>query len=104
MPHGMNQSAETYELLDNKQIPRVLMPSVATSDRSPNPVDDPAPIRMKQASREVARVACDDLLLPCIKLDDALVFPAGTMLWQEARPVLRHALNVGAGKLRGVTR
>jgi hypothetical protein len=43
---------------------------------------------MKEAASEIPGVAVNNLLLPRLKLDFALVFPAWPMLRKQTRPVL----------------
>src|SRR5215469_13360883 len=88
----------------HEEVARILVPPLAVFDRPPDAVHRTAPIGVEKATREVAGVLRHDLLLPRLQLDAALVLPSGTMLWEQAGPVLRNALDIRActpGSLRG---
>src|ERR1700733_7732652 len=72
----------------DEQIPRVLVAAIAALNRAPDPVDKPAAVRVKEATSEIPGVSANDLLLPLLELDLALVLPPGPMLRKQTRPVL----------------
>jgi hypothetical protein len=51
------------------------------------------PVRVNEAFREFASVFGCDFLLPWFQLNFAQLLLARPMLWDEARPMLRAALN-----------
>ena len=80
----------------HEQIARILIPPVAVLERPPDPVHRTASIGVEKPAREVAGVLRHDLFLPRLKLDATFVLPSGAMLREQARPVLRNALDIRA--------
>ena len=67
----------------DEQVPRV--PAVTVLERAPHPVDKPATVGVKQPAGEIAGMASDDLLLPGLKLDFALVLASRPVPCPAAR-------------------
>ena len=67
--------------------------------RPVHPVQHPAPVRVEQPPDQGAWVEVDQFLLPGDKLDPALVLAPGSMLREQARPVLGVRGDFGAADL-----
>src|SRR5260370_14832558 len=71
----------------DEEIPRVLIPAVAASEGPSHAVDGSAAVGMEEAASEIAGMVGHNFLLPGLKLDRALMFPAGTVLRKQTRPL-----------------